>query len=161
MATQVSTASKGYMQIHVNVGIYIARMSLAYSQITCFFPVVKIYNCLVGSARLSRVYARPSRGSRMDRYTPTSIVEHRGLSPDNSSQKYIVIYSLYTYMWNIRNAQRAMKSAWNIYKQTSKVANHNLQNRKATPQFVMIKCAFNLVWYSFPHRARMIHTTFG
>ena len=36
MATQVSTASKGYMQIHVNVGIYIARMSLAYSQITCF-----------------------------------------------------------------------------------------------------------------------------
>ena len=43
-----------------------------------------------------------------------------------------------------------MKSAWNIYKQTSKVANHNLQNRKATPQFVVIKCAFNLVWYSFP-----------
>ena len=26
-----------------------------------------------------------------------------------------------------------MKSAWNIYKQTSKVANHSLQNRKATP----------------------------
>ena len=64
-------------------------------------------------------------------------------------------------MWNIRSAQRAMKSAWNIYKQTSKVANHNLQNPKATPQFVMIKCAFNLVWYSFPHRPRMIDTTFG
>ena len=64
-------------------------------------------------------------------------------------------------MWNIRSAQRAMKSAWNIYKQTSKVANHNLQNPKATPQFVMIKCAFNLVWYNFPHRPRMIDTTFG
>ena len=43
-------------------------------------------------------------------------------------------------MWNIRSAQRAMKSAWNIYKQSSKVANHNLQNPKATTQFVMIKC---------------------
>ena len=129
-------------------------------------PVVKIYNCLVGSARLSRVYARPSRGSRVDRYTPSSIVEHCELSPDSSSQKYIyilhiVIYSLYTDMWNIRSAQRAMKSAWNIYKQTSKVANHNLQKRKATPQFVMIKCVFNVVWYSFPHRPRMIDTTFG
>ena len=36
MTTQVSTASKGYKQIHFNVGIYIAGMSFAYSQITCF-----------------------------------------------------------------------------------------------------------------------------
>ena len=54
-----------------------------------------------------------------------------------------------------------MKSAWNIYKQSSKVANHNLQNPKATPQFVMIQWSFNLVWYSIPHRPRMIDTTFG
>ena len=54
-----------------------------------------------------------------------------------------------------------MKSEWDIYKQISKVANHNLQNRKATPQFVLIKRAFNFVWYSFPHRPRMIATTFG
>lgn len=64
-------------------------------------------------------------------------------------------------MWNRRSAQRAVKSAWNIYKQTSKVANHKLQNRKATPQFVMIKGAFNFVWYSCPHRPRMFDTTFG
>ena len=99
------------------------------------FPVVNIYNCLVGSARLLRVYVRPSRGSRVDRYTRRSIVEHRRLSPDNSSQKYIrhiVICSLHTYMWNIRSAQRAMKSARNIYIQSSKVAHHNLQNPKAT-----------------------------
>ena len=36
MATQVSTASKGYKRIQVNVNIDIARMSLTYSQITCF-----------------------------------------------------------------------------------------------------------------------------
>ena len=162
MATHVSTASKEYKQIHFNVGIYIARMSLACNQAACFahsdphgharfnsikrisskstsmlvctlrecrwytikshvlhtrspwprtfqqhqknrskstsmlvftlrgcrwhtikshaFPIVKIYNCLVGFARLSRVYARPSRGSRVDRYTPRSIMEHCGLS---------------------------------------------------------------------------------
>ena len=142
MATHVSTASKGCKQIHFNVGIYIARMSLAYNQVACFSCRQSIH-CLVGSARLSRVYARPSQGSRVARYTPRSIVEHRWLSPDNSSQKYIlhiVLYSLFTYMWNIKGAQRAMKSANNIYKQSSKVANHNLQNPKATPQFVMIKC---------------------
>ena len=132
MATRVSTASKGYKQIHFNDCIYIARMSLAYNQVECFFTLVphghagvnsikkiyvnplqcwylrcadvpnsiqsdhllflssKKYNCLVGSARLSRVYARPSRGSRVDRYTPRSIVEHRGFSPNNSSQKYVL-----------------------------------------------------------------------
>ena len=36
MATHVSTASKGYKQIHFNVGIYIARMSLEYNQVACF-----------------------------------------------------------------------------------------------------------------------------
>ena len=36
MATHVSTASKGYKQIHFNVDIYIARMSLAYNLAACF-----------------------------------------------------------------------------------------------------------------------------
>ena len=64
------------------------RMPLANTVRSLAFPVVKTYNCLVGSARLSRVYARPARGSRVDRYTPSSIVEHCGLSPDSSNQKY-------------------------------------------------------------------------
>ena len=54
-----------------------------------------------------------------------------------------------------------MKSAWNIYEQTSNVDNHNLHNRKATPQFAVIDCAFILLWHSFPHRPRRIDTTFG
>jgi hypothetical protein len=54
-----------------------------------------------------------------------------------------------------------METAWNIYKQASNVDNHNLHNRKATPQFAMINCAFIVLWYSFPQRLRMIDTTFG
>ena len=42
----------------------------------------------------------------------------------------------------------------NIYEhkihQNSNVDNHNLHNRKATPQFAVIDCAFILLWHSFP-----------
>ena len=58
-------------------------------------------------------------------------------------------------LWNIKSAQRAMETSWNIYVQASNVDNRKLHNRKATPQFAVINCAFILLWYSFPHRPRM------
>ena len=58
-------------------------------------------------------------------------------------------------LWNIKSAQRAMETAWNIYVQASNVDNRKLHNRKATPQFAVINCAFILLWYSFPHTPRM------
>ena len=59
-------------------------------------------------------------------------------------------------MWSRRTAERAMKSAWNIYEQTSNVDIHNLHNRKATLQFAVIDCASILLWYIFPYLPRMI-----
>ena len=47
-----------------------------------------------------------------------------------------------------------MESEWNT-------CEDHLHNRKATPQFAVIDCAFILLWYSYPHRPRVIDTSFG
>ena len=91
---------------------------------------VHLYNFLEGSARLSRVYARPSRGSRVDRESPKTnsmetrsshenykpirnhessfIVEHRRLSPNNSSQNYI----LYVQYVCVKHKKKVPKEQW-------------------------------------------------
>ena len=46
-------------------------------------------------------------------------------------------------MWKIGSAQKEVKSAWKIIQETSNVDTHNLHNRKATPQFAVIDCAFS------------------
>ena len=91
---------------------------------------VHLYNFLEGSARLSRVYARPSRGSRVDREPPKTnsmetrsshenykpirnhessfIVEHRRLSPNNSSQNYI----LYVKYVCVKHKNKVPKEQW-------------------------------------------------
>ena len=46
------------------------------------------------------------------------------------------------------------------HEQTSNFDDHNLHNGKATLQFAVIDCACILLWYSFPHRPRMVDNTF-
>ena len=78
------------------------------------FPVVKFNNCLVGFARLSRVYEKAfARLTGGPGTGPRSTMEHCGLSPANVESKpdiyklHIVIYRLYTFTWKIWSAQRA------------------------------------------------------
>jgi len=45
-----------------------------------------------------------------------------------------------------KSAQRTMETAWNFYVPASNVDNRKLHNRKATPQFAVINCAFDLAF---------------
>ena len=98
---------------------------------------VHLYNFLEGSARLSRVYARPSRGLReafarltggqgtpktnsmethsshenyksIRNHESNFIVGHRRLSPNNSSQNYI-LYVKYVY---VKHKKKVSKKQW-------------------------------------------------
>ena len=53
-----------------------------------------------------------------------------------------------------------MESPRKFHEQTSNFDDHNLHNGKATLQFAVIDCACILLWYSFPHRPRMVDNTF-
>ena len=129
MATQVSTASKGYKQIHVDVGIYIADiagMSFACSQTTCCSSIQLSRRLREAFASLREAFARLTGGqgtpktnsmetrSPHENYKPirnhesSFIVEHRRLSPNNSSQNYI----LYVKYVCVKHKKKVHKEQW-------------------------------------------------
>ena len=147
MTTQVSTASKGYKQIQVNVGIYIADiagMSFAYSQITCCSSIQLSRRLREAFASLREAFARltggqgtPKKNSMETRpphenYKPirnhesSSIVEHRRLSPNNSSQNYI----LYVEYGCMKHKKKVPKEQWKPHGIIIYVQASNVDNRK-------------------------------
>ena len=68
----------------------------------------------------------------------------------------------YIFYIHICETQRVPKQQWKLHGISTLRANvNNLHNRKATPQFAVVNRGFFRLWYSFPHRPRMIDTTFG